>query len=261
MLLIPAVKVIARNKMREKLLWVQINWRFGEPPADFRKYAVFVASLFTYKLPPVVCKGASKINVDFTTYPNMEGVSKFDSILTITELFPAEIFGEKSLAGKIALLVTETYKALALVYRYLNLDVAQLVIGYQKILDDEYLLVRTLIGDPKLNKSRTATAVVIAEYFLDSTQIKVNFHHKKSETINSVPLFKTLPGALFYNGMLRTSKWVDNSTFELTNKTREINFRVTINGQVAVHYHPINRDIDGVKEEIAFYTSERSFEL
>jgi hypothetical protein len=247
--------------MREKLLLIQINWVFGEEPLEFQRCASFVANLFTYKLPLVICKGTSKVNIDFTTYPNMEGISECDSILHITELFSAEGFEERNLAGKMALLVTETYKALILVYQYLNLDVAQLDIGYKKIRDDQYQLIRTLINGQKLNKSRTTTAVVIAEYFLDSTEIKVNFHNKKSETINSVPLFKTRPGVLFYNGLLMASKWIDNKTFELTNKTREINFRITADGQVTMHYQPINRDIDGVKEEIVFFTSERSFEL
>lgn len=247
--------------MREKLLWVQINWVFGEPYIDFEKCAVFVANLFTYQLPKVICKGVSKVNIDFTDYPDMEGISKFDSILTITELFPICIFDQKNMAEKIELLISETYRCLKLIYQYLNLDVAQLDDGYVKIVSNPHQLVTTLIGGAKLNKNRSISADVTAEYFLDSTEIKLNFQNKSNGVISCIPLFKIGPGVLFYNGLLKTSKWIDNNIFELTNKTREITFRVTIDGLVTIHYQPIDRDIEGIKEEIIFFTLERSFEL
>jgi hypothetical protein len=246
--------------VREKLLWVQINWVFGERPPEFQRCASFVANLFTFKLPSVVCKGTSKVNIDFTTYANMEGISKFDSILSMAELFPTEGFEEMNLVEKIELIARETYKALVQVYHYLNLDVAQLNIGYQKIIADNYQLVRTLVGSPKLNKSRTVTAIVIAKYSLDGTDIQINFCGKDNK-VKEVQLFKTLPGWFDHGRLLHTGKWIENDTFELSNKTKEINFRVDISGLINMRYQPIGRDADGIKEEIRFFTLERYFEL
>jgi hypothetical protein len=247
--------------MREKRLWIQINWRFDQHDMDVENCTNFVANLFTHKLPPVISSGVSKVNIDFTDYPNLEGISKFGSILSITELFPTDIFEQRDLEGKMELLIEETYRCLKLVYQHLKLDIDELESGYNEILNNHHELVTMLISGPKLNKNRSVSATVIAEYFLDYNEIKVDFWDKKSETLSSVPLFKTRSGILFYNGLLHKSKWIDNNTFELTNRTQEINFRIAIDGQINMYYQPIERDIEGIKEEIQFFTSERSFEL
>jgi len=247
--------------MREKRLWVQINRRSAAEPIDFVRCSSLVADLFTFKLPPIIVKGIRKVNIDFADHDDALLIGGLDSILTIVETFPFDLFDTADLHGKTALLADRAYKCLMLVYQHLNLDVEQLKIGYKKILDDDFVLTHILFGGPKQNRNRSIKATVKADFLIDYTSVNIIFLNKNDIVINEIPLFKTIPGWLFYSLLLKTCKWIDGETFEMANGSKEINFRVNINRQISMHYLPVNRDVDGIKEEIRFLTLERSFDL
>lgn len=251
--------------VRSKRLLVQINGDYRiENQDDFKKYANLISNLFTYNLPPVLIKKTQKLNIDFTldldalfVYPRNVG----DSIYTIKETFNLKGYKGAGAVDKKMFLAENVRTCLKILYKHLHLNEEDVESAYKRILDDGFSLILPICGKAKQNKSRTIKALVTAEYLLGYAAVGVDFFDKNDEIVKRVKLCNTAPIYFIIDQIVKSAKWVDNDRFMLSNNSKEISFLINPDGGISVDYKPVGRDIAGLKEQIEYFTSERTFEL
>jgi len=252
--------------MKEKRLHIQVLYESDNISEceNFKNYAALTSNLFTFYLPPVLINKTQKLVIEFSEsedvffiYPAKLG----ESIYTIQHTFPCSDFGKSSLLEKIKLLAEQVYFCLLKLYEHLKLEVGGLTDGYNLILKNNYKLSLKLCGGLKQNKDKTLGAVVSAEHFLDGTIIQVTFLSKNKKVVHVMQLFKTLPNSLFYTQLARTAKWIDQEVFQVTNNSKEFNIQINVSGSHTVVYSPRERGIEGIKEEINFFTQDVFIDL
>ena len=229
----------------------------------FNKYANYVGNLLTYNLPMESVKGTQKLIVEFLSekdaffvFPKNLG----EPMYTIRETFPFNEFSD-TLTDKLKLITEKAYECLIILYKHLKLNPANLDIGYKKIRESDYTLSVSLCGGLKHNRNRTRKAILTAEYFLEYAIIYVCVLDKENRVTEKINLFKTMPHYLFYSHIIHSAKWIDNEIFQISNRSKEIKINVNVNKKVDVEYFPQQRDIEGVKEEIRFFTLERMIDI
>jgi hypothetical protein len=223
-----------------------------------------IINLFSFYLPKMEIEKVQKINIDFFVEPDKFFIIPQDlnsNIITIRETFNFEAFEPLTDDEKKIFLFERVYNCLRVIFEKLQIDDAILKLAHDTIIEKNFELTLTLCGGPKLNRKKGLTAKVIAEYFVDNVLISVFFTGNDDKPLAKINLFKTLPHHLFYMHLIKISRWLDSETFEVSNPTKEINIKVNTGGKVLIDYKPIGRDIDGIKEEIRYYTQELFFEL
>jgi len=226
---------------------------------DSNKYVQYVGNLFTFYLPPVSADKTRKLLIElheeqdaFFIFPK----EKNQELYTIRETFDFSAFNASSSMIKISALVESAFQCLLKLYEHLGWNLKNVQTGYELICQNNYFLELEICGGAKLNKRREVKAVVLAEHTLEYTLLKVNFLNPDNSIVSTTPLFKVLPVYSFYSRICHSAKWLNNDEFQILNQTREFGLKVNLNGEYEVIYNPRGRDIEGVKEELTFITSE-----
>ena len=247
--------------MKERKLNIQINFNnFDEKVTDsFKEIANHVGNLFEYYLPKVSIIRVKKILVEFTNEPNDFFIipENLDAdVVTIRTTFDFEKFDKIELVEKEGFVLQNLVDNLQIVFKKLKLNTNGLKFARDEIIEREFELIVELCGGEKLNRNKSITAKVIAEFFIGFMLISVNFYQKNNGLIRKVELFKTWPNRIFYQLFMKTAGWRDNEVFEVASSTKEITFQINIDGTVTTLYEPKDREVDGIREEIITLTKE-----
>jgi|GEM_PF-4562001 len=245
--------------MRQKRLWIQISIE-GKARQELNKYACYVSNLFTFYLPTVFIKTTCKLVVElvseddaFYIFPADRG----ESIYTVRDTLLLDEFAGNDL-DKLILLAKRTISSLRKLYEHLGLQPADIISGYNNIIENNFTLKTELL---KKRNRQGVKATLIVEYFLDFALIYIVFFDKEDNIIRKVDLFKTLPNHLFYSQLIHSAKWIGQSTFEVLNKSKETRININLDGETRVDYYPTGRDIEGIKQEIRYFSLEQMINI
>jgi hypothetical protein len=252
--------------MTERKLQFGIYERRGceEKDQEYAEIQSYISNLLEIYLPRVSTINVRKINIELTNEPDIFFITPENldyDIIFIRKTFDFNTFGNSDLLSKKELLFKCIYDCLTVVFKNLEIDNSILKSTYELLIAKDAHLSVDLAGGPKLNRRKDITAKVIAEFFIGYVLVSTVFTDKNDKLLNKINLFKTLSHHLFYLRFAKTTKWLDNDVFQIADKAKEVNIQININGKVLVNYAPIDRDIDGIKEEIRFYNQELLFEL
>ncbi|TDQ06545.1 hypothetical protein [Pedobacter metabolipauper] len=247
--------------MKEKRLYIQItgNSERISDHEDFIDYSALVTNLYTFYLPIVLIIKTQKLIIEFSNETNALLISPKEigeSIYTIAETFPFDLFKTCASAKKIELLVDHSYECLLKLYKHLRLDLTNVDFAHHLIKENNNKLSLKLCGGLKHNKNRTFSAIVTAGHFIGYTLIQIAFLDDHHKVIKILPLFKTAPVYFFYYRLAKSAKWMNNDVFEIFNDSKEFCIQVNLNGDYRIIYNPKDRNSEDIREEIRFIAKE-----
>jgi hypothetical protein len=247
--------------MTERKIVIQVI--ITNPDSELNKYSIILDNLYSYHLPRIKTKDMKKIVIYLTKEADLFDLPGHDdsAICTIHQKFDPIDFSNLDFDEKLSALNETIYDRLLRLYTHLEFETAGLKYAFQKIIDDNYKLKRPLCGIPKTNRKRNITATVFAEHFFEFALVGIEFCFKETGLIKTVPLFRLMPSPSTYGWLVSTAKWEIGDIFSVFNKTKEINYRVSVDGHISVNYNPIDRDAEGVKEQVVFFSYEIFFEM
>ena len=233
------------------------------PDSELNKYSIILDNLYSYHLPRIKTKETKKIVIYLTKEADLFDLPGDDDtmICTIHQKFDPVHFSKLDFDEKLSALNETIYDRLLRLFTHLKFETDGLKYAFQKIIDDNYKLKRPLCGTPKANRKRNITATVFAEHFFEYALIEIEFCFKETGLIKTVPLFRLMPSPTTYSSLVSAAKWEIGDIFSVFNKTKEVNYQVSVDGHISVGYNPIERDAEGVKEQVVFFSYEIFFEL
>jgi hypothetical protein len=228
---------------------------------DLKQITVLVSNLFTFNLPKAKSKHPRRFIIEFLEgdEPGYIHPKETDqTIYTFRTGFNLLEYSSSSIPRvKIEILTRCVYSCLLTLYHHLGLNSSDVELAYTNIIASDFNLSIPLCGGAKLNKKKTNSATVTAHHYLDYALIEVTFSDNlKPFAPKTIELYKTVPARFIYTQLVKTTKWLDNETFVISNNTKE--FTLTINKDFICTstYTPTLREKDGVIEEIKFLTKE-----
>ncbi|ASU36339.1 hypothetical protein [Mucilaginibacter xinganensis] len=248
--------------MKEKRIIIQIVLKNDD--YILNNYSSLIENLYTFLLPPLKLKNTKKILIKLINQPScleIMGEKTGQELYLIRNEFDFAFFESVNSDQKKDYLCDAAFECLKALFAVLRLDLEILVNTYKHIKKIDYQLKNILCGGPKKNNNKTIVGQVIAEHFLDYALLNVNFKFLKTSETKTVILFKTYPTFFFYSKLIWTAKWTSNTTFLVSNKLKEINLEININGDISIVDTPINREIEWIKDEIRYLTLEICFPL
>jgi hypothetical protein len=246
--------------MKEKRIMIQVT--FDDVESNLNSYAIFIANLYTYYLPTISV--TNKVVVEFIKETNVLIIipdQLGEDIYTIIKSLDFSAFENKNSDKKKEILFNAVFECLKILFTKLKINLQNLYNAHKKILENNYELKRVLCGGLKENRAKDIVATVMAEHFLDYALSSVSFYFKNTKVEKKIILYKTGPVDFIYSRLIWSARWEDNKTFQLSNKTKEINLSINIDGSISILYFPIDRDIQGIKEEINYLAQDIYFEL
>jgi hypothetical protein len=250
--------------MKQSKLLIQIIAGSSEgDSSEFREYAQYVGTLFSYQLPLLNVGKTKKILIEFLEQNDILYVvpEKLNaSIYTVRKSIDFTKFKSADDHLKKRSLSESTRDGLLFLFDQLGWDYSSIETTYDKIIESDFQS-RFVLTEAKGNKSGTVKAAVVVEHFLKDAVVSMVFLNKNDIVLKKIDLFVTAPSHIFYGHLIGSTKWSTDSVFQLKNKTKEYSINASIDGSTHVNYTPKHRDIESVKEEIKYFTTRQLITL
>jgi hypothetical protein len=129
-------------------------------------------------------------------------------------------------------------------------DMNTFVTAYNKLIESNY---STRFLFTELKKSRNKKLLAGIEVNLEpvEAQISALYYDINNNLVNKVLLYTTDSHSLFWSMLIRHTKWINNEEFVLMNKSREINFKSSVeNDEVELYFTPKKGNMELIKYEL-----------
>lgn len=250
--------------MKQSNLAIQITAGHSDvDTAEFKEYVLFIGTLFSYNLAPLSAGKTKKIVLELFNEKNVLRVipdAEGKSLYTVQKSFEFDDFKSSDSGNKKIMLSKVTRDSLIFLFKKFAWDNVAVESAFNKISQSDFQSTFQF-DEPTYNKAGDTKATIFVEHSLKEALISMVFLNGENQVIKKIGLFKTMPSPFIYGQLLGTSKWISNSEFQLSNKSKEFAITGSANGNTSVLYRPKNRNEDGIKEEIKFLTVERMVKL
>ena len=174
-------------------------------------------------------KDLQKIRIDLYDAEKVFNIYEPDKISPICHIeksFNFSHYFAQAKPDRRKIILETLYECITEMCNQLDYDFEPFTFAYNKVKELDYVN-KYIHGKLTFSKNRQQKAGIQIEVNEDAATISVLFTDKDEQSVKQVEILRTLPHYMFIFRVIHKGKWIDNETYQVSDKSGQVHFKVT----------------------------------